>query len=318
MLRAGVGKRVVVSLGKQMLAVYAHQTLRHDEHYAYLGHLTDLDALRHLMHKQPVDLVLQTDPDPDSNQTTALISYCRSHHVGYGYLPPVLADVPHQLRVERLGLLPLVRLQPTPLDGWGRVFKRLFDFVVSVIALIILSPLFLLLAIIVLIDGGLPIFYVSRRIGDQGRKPVAILKFRSMIPNADGQKKELQELNHRTDGPLFKVRNDPRITRSGRVLRRFSLDELPQLLNVLAGHVSLVGPRPPLPEEVARSSLEQRRVFAVKPGITGLAQISGRSDLSFEEEVRLDLQYIEEWSIPFDLWILWRTIWTVISRDGAD
>ncbi len=317
-LRAGVGKRVVVSLGKQMLAVYAHQTLRHDDHYRYLGHLADLDALKRLTHQQPVDLVLQTDPNPAGGLTTALISYCRSHHIGYGYLPPVLADVPHQLRVERLGLLPLVRFQPTPLDGWGRVFKRLFDLSVSVLLLIMLSPILMVIALLVFIDGGWPIFYVSTRVGEQGRKHVGAIKFRSMIPDADGKKRALKDLNHRRDGPLFKIHNDPRVTRIGRVLRRFSLDELPQLLNVLMGHMSLTGPRPHLPEEVARYSLEQRRVFAVKPGITGLAQVSGRSDLSFEEEVRLDLQYIEEWSILLDLWILWRTIWTVISRDGAD
>ena len=156
------------------------------------------------------------------------------------------------------------------------------------------------------------------RVGEYGRKRIAILKFRSMCRNADAEKNQLIGLNHRKDGPLFKVTNDPRVTRFGKFLRRWTLDELPQLWNVCCGRLSLVGPRPHLPEEVDRYSMEQRRVFAVKPGMTGLAQVSGRSNLSFPEEVRLDLQYIEEWSPLLDLWILWRTIFTVLSKRGAD
>jgi lipopolysaccharide/colanic/teichoic acid biosynthesis glycosyltransferase len=154
--------------------------------------------------------------------------------------------------------------------------------------------------------------------GDKGRRKIGVYKFRSMVPDADRRKEQLVRLNHRRDGPLFKIRNDPRVTRVGKFLRRWTLDELPQLFNVLRGQMSLVGPRPHLPEEVERYSLEQRRVFAVRPGVTGYAQISGRSDLSFEEEVRLDLQYIEEWSLLLDLWILWRTFFAVLSKKGAD
>ncbi len=317
-LRAGIGRRIVVSVGRQTLAAVAHGTLEHDEHYWYLGHLPDLEALKRLVHQREVDLVLQTDPNPDSEETLALINYCRSQQLGYGFLPPVLADVPHQLRVERLGLLPLVRFQPTPLDGWGRVAKRLFDLLISGAALIVLSPLLIVIAIVIVIDSGLPVFYVSQRVGEQGRRKLGVLKFRSMVQDADKRRDEVLKLNHRTDGPLFKVRNDPRVTRVGKFLRRWTLDELPQLWNVFLGDMSLVGPRPHLPEEVARYSLEQRRVFAVKPGLTGLAQVSGRSDLSFGEEVRFDLQYIEEWSLMMDLWILWRTVFTVFSRKGAD
>ncbi len=318
-LRAGVGKRIVVSVGQQGLAEAALLTLKYDEHYAYLGHLPDLEALKRMVHQhRQIDLVLQTDPNPESDRTLALINECRSRQIGYAFLPPVLVDVPHQLIVERLGLLPMIRFQPTPLDGWGRVLKRLFDLIASAVLLIVLSPFFLLFSLLVLLDGGWPIFYVSVRMGEQGRRRVSILKFRSMIRNADKHKEGLLALNHRTDGPLFKIHNDPRVTRVGKVLRRFSFDEFPQLINVLIGNLSLVGPRPHLPEEVERYSLEQRRVFAVKPGVTGLAQISGRSDLSFDEEVRLDLQYIEEWSPLLDLWILWRTVFTVFSRKGAD
>ncbi len=318
LLRSGHGRRIVVSLGGQGLAPAALDTLHHDVHYAYLGHLPDLDAFKRILHQQPIDFVLQTDPNPKSETTVALINYCRSHQIGYAFLPPVLADVPHQLSVERLGLLPMIRFLPTPLDGWGRILKRVFDIIVSAILLIILSPLLVLLALFVLLDSGWPIFYVSKRVGENGRRRVNILKFRSMVKDADAHKHDLLALNHRRDGPLFKIHADPRITRIGGFLRRWTLDELPQLLNVFVGNLSLVGPRPHLPEEVDRYSLEQRRVFAVKPGMTGLAQISGRSDLTFDEEVRLDLQYIEEWSPFLDLWVLWRTMFVVLGRKGAD
>lgn len=317
-LRAGVGRMVVVSVGRQQPAAPARQTLAHDEHYLYLGHLNDLQGLRRFLRQRPVDLVLQTDPNPGSEETFALINECRSRHVGYGFLPPVLADVPHQLRVERLGLLPLIRFQPTPLDGWGRVAKRLIDIVVSALALIILSPLLVMIAAAILATSGGPVFYISSRVGNRGRRRIKVLKFRSMIRDADARKEDLLLLNHRRDGPLFKIKNDPRVTPLGKYLRRWTLDELPQLLNVLKGDMSLVGPRPHLPEEVERYSQEQRRVFAVKPGMTGLAQVSGRSDLSFEEEVHLDLQYIEEWSPLLDLWVLWRTVGVVLGRRGAD
>jgi exopolysaccharide biosynthesis polyprenyl glycosylphosphotransferase len=318
LLRSGIGIRYVVTVGRHAAPAAARATLARDARYAYLGHVADLAALETLAARRCPDLVLQTDPDPGSQETLALIDHCRSSHIGYAFLPPVFADVPHQLAVERLGLLPMIRFQPTPLDGWGRIFKRLVDMIVSCILLILLIPLFLLILLAIVLDTGFPIFYVSRRIAEQGTKTAPVFKFRSMVRDADKRKHELSERNHRNDGPLFKLKDDPRVTRVGRVLRRWSLDELPQLLNVCLGQMSLVGPRPHLPEEVKRYSSFQRRVFAVKPGITGLAQISGRSDLKFDEEVALDLKYIEEWGLLLDLWILWRTLVVVLSRRGAD
>ncbi len=317
-LHAGYGVRRVVSFGSQGLAKSAERTLQDDARYVFEGHIKTLAQLKNLHEKSPIDLVLQTDPHPTSEETAMLIDECRSQHITYAFLPPVLADVPQQLRVEHLGLLPMIRLTPTPLDGWGRGLKRMFDVFVSAIAIVLLLPLFLIVALTILLETGRPIFYVSRRIGDQGRRSIPVLKFRSMEVTADAHKEEVRALNHRNDGPLFKVKDDPRITVLGRFLRRWSLDELPQLLNVFAGQMSIVGPRPHLPEEVKFYTSYQRRVFAVRPGITGLAQVSGRSDLRFEEEVRLDLQYIEEWSPFLDLWILWRTVFTVLNRKGAD
>ena len=318
LLAIGIGTRNVISVGRHPIAPAAHETLLRDMRYRYLGHLPDLSACKRVARASFLDLALQTDPNPGSEETTDLIDYCRSHHIGYAFLPPVFTEVPQQLRVERLGMVPMMRFQPTPLDGWGRVIKRLFDLVASVALLVLLFPFLLLIALGILLESGWPVFYVSRRIGERGRGHIATLKFRSMVQDADAQKESMRTLSHRNDGPLFKVRNDPRVTPSGRFLRRWSLDELPQLFNVFIGQMSLVGPRPHLPEEVDHYSSYQRRVFAVKPGITGLAQVAGRSNLKFEEEVKLDLKYVEEWSLLLDLWILWRTVFTVLKRDGAD
>lgn len=312
LLRHGIGVHLVVSVGETPIARIAKETLGRNKQYEYLGHLDHASALKALMSKCRPDLVLQTDPDERSEQTIKLIEYCRAHHLGYGFLPPVLAEVPHQLEVERLGLLPMIRFRPTPLDGWGRIFKRAFDFFASIILIILLAPVFVVAAAAVLLDSGFPVLYVSRRIGEHGRTTIPVLKFRSMVKDADAKKNELLHRNERRDGPLFKMRDDPRVTRVGRALRRFDIDELPQLFNVLAGQLSLVGPRPHLPEEVEKYKAHERRVFAVKPGMTGLAQVSGRSDLSFRDEVRFDLQYVEEWSFLLDVHIIVKTVLVVL------
>ena len=318
LLHRGIGRTLVLSVGQQQLAKAALAVLIEDRRYKYLGHVQNFDELRTVFSRTHPDLVLQTDAHPRSGSTQMLIDFCRSRHIGYAFLPPVFADVPQTLVVERLGLLPYLRFQPTPIDGWGRVGKRVFDLVLSALFLVLLLPFLALMGLLILLCDGMPIFYVSRRTGEHAKRTVPVLKFRTMVPDADKRKSILRAHNHRRDGPLFKMKQDPRITRLGRVLRRWSVDELPQLLNVLLGQMSLVGPRPHLPEEVSQYNSYQRRVFAVKPGITGLAQISGRSNLTFAEEVRFDLQYVEEWSMRLDLWILWRTFVVVFSRDGAD
>ncbi|HLC75589.1 MAG TPA: exopolysaccharide biosynthesis polyprenyl glycosylphosphotransferase, partial [Candidatus Peribacterales bacterium] len=319
LLRRGVGVRMVLSIGTEPLPAAVHTFLQRDPRYRYLGHLPPVGGLRAtpLRDHHSVDLILQTDPN-NSDETNFLIDFCRSHHIGYAFLPPVLIDVPHLLSVHRFGPVPVLRFRPTPLDGWGAVMKRIGDIFLSLFFLILLAPLFLLLAILIKVDSRGPVFYRSKRIGQGQTNPITILKFRSMVKNADGLKETLMDQSHRSDGPLFKMKNDPRITRFGKFLRRLSLDELPQLWNILKGDLSLVGPRPHLLEEVQKYTDFQQRVFAVKPGLTGLAQISGRSNLPFSEEVRLDLRYIEEWSPWLDLWILWRTVGVVLEGKGAD
>ena len=194
--------------------------------------------------------------------------------------------------------------------------KRTVDIVVSLVALVLLAPLFMGVAVCILIDDGFPVLLMQTRVGLYGRE-FQLHKFRSMCRGAEGMKQELLDQNESTDGVLFKMKNDPRITRVGRVIRRFSIDEMPQFLNVLVGDLALVGPRPPLPEEVARYSLSDRKRLHVKPGLTCLWQIQGRSEIPFDGLVSLDMQYIRSQSVLNDLAIIIKTIPVVLLGRGA-
>jgi len=211
--------------------------------------------------------------------------------------------------------LPLLAIEEPVFSGWKRVLKGALDRLGAAIALLLVAPVLLVIAVAVRMSGPGPVLYRQERVGAYGRH-YTMLKFRSMVDGADDRLQDLLELNEH-DGLLFKIRRDPRVTPVGRWLRRFSLDELPQLFNVLGGSMSLVGPRPPLPSEVERYDTSIRRRLLVKPGLTGLWQISGRSDLSWEESVRLDLRYVENWSLALDLLILWKTASAVIRSHGA-
>jgi exopolysaccharide biosynthesis polyprenyl glycosylphosphotransferase len=195
------------------------------------------------------------------------------------------------------------------------VAKRVYDLAFASLGMLLTLPLWIAIALLVKLTSPGPIFFRQRRVGHRGR-PFTILKFRTMRVGADEMLAELRALNE-ADGPLFKLRDDPRVTRVGRWLRRWSFDELPQLFNVVRGDMSLVGPRPPLPEEVREYEEWQFDRLEVPPGITGLWQISGRSDLSFDEYVRLDLFYIENWSLAYDFFIVAKTIPVLLSKRGA-
>ncbi|MPQ99426.1 exopolysaccharide biosynthesis polyprenyl glycosylphosphotransferase [Modestobacter sp. I12A-02628] len=220
-----------------------------------------------------------------------------------------------RLHIRPFEGLPLLSVEEPQFTGWRRVVKGLVDRSVAGSALVLLSPLLLAVALTVRMSSPGPVFYRQERIGLRG-EPFTMVKFRSMVVDADQQLAGLDAANE-SDGLLFKMREDPRITRVGRWMRRFSVDEVPQLLNVLGGSMSLVGPRPPLPREVARYDDQVSRRLLVKPGLTGLWQISGRSDLAWEDAVRLDLRYVENWSLAMDLLILWKTARAVLSSSGA-
>jgi exopolysaccharide biosynthesis polyprenyl glycosylphosphotransferase len=210
---------------------------------------------------------------------------------------------------------PVVLAAETEVIQSGGLIKRALDLVLCALALIVLAPLLLLIALAITLDSPGPVIYRQQRVGKGGRC-FFLYKFRSMHRDAEKQIEHLRALNE-ASGPLFKMRHDPRITRVGRFLRRWSLDELPQLMNVVQGEMSLVGPRPPLPVEVAQYEPWQLGRLRAVPGVTGLSQVSGRSDLTFGETVRLDLHYIREWSLALDLHILLRTIPAVLSSRGA-
>jgi exopolysaccharide biosynthesis polyprenyl glycosylphosphotransferase len=210
--------------------------------------------------------------------------------------------------------LPLLRLSKPRFTGAARVMKAALDRSAAALLLFLMAPVLIGIAFAVRRDGG-PAFFLQERVGANGRS-FRVVKFRSMCVDAEARLAELQSLNEGA-GPLFKLTSDPRVTRVGATLRKYSLDELPQLLNVLNGTMSLVGPRPPLPSEVATYAEDARRRLLVRPGMTGLWQVSGRSNLSWEQSVRLDLRYVENWSLALDLMILWKTVGTVVRPHGA-
>lgn len=230
---------------------------------------------------------------------------------------PSLTDIAGpRIHIRPVSGLPLLHIEEPEFTGSRRLLKSVVDRSIAVVALILLSPLLAVLVLLVRLDSHGSAVFRQIRVGVDGQD-FTIYKFRSMYQDAEHRLHTLTEANEYTDGPLFKVRADPRITRMGGWLRRFSVDELPQLLNVVKGEMSLVGPRPPLPQEVSQYGKDVRRRLLVKPGLTGLWQISGRSELSWDESVRLDLHYVESWSLALDLMILWKTFAAVVRRQGA-
>jgi exopolysaccharide biosynthesis polyprenyl glycosylphosphotransferase len=229
---------------------------------------------------------------------------------------PALLDVAGpRTTIRPVAGLPLLHVDHPELAGGRQVVKGLFDKIAATTALLMFAPLVAGIALAIKLDDGGPVLFRQRRVGKDGRY-FTVYKFRTMVADAE-QRKAALALHNNGNGLLFKIRKDPRVTRTGGWLRRWSLDELPQLVNVLAGDMSLVGPRPPLPGEAACYTYYVRRRLAVKPGMTGLWQINGRSDLSWEEAVRLDLRYVENWSLALDLQILWKTWSAVVRGSGA-
>jgi exopolysaccharide biosynthesis polyprenyl glycosylphosphotransferase len=229
--------------------------------------------------------------------------------------PGIVEVAGPRISIRPLAGLSLLHLERPVFRGSRRVLKRVFDYLVASGLIAVLSPLLIGLAVLIRTTSRGPALFRQTRVGTDGRL-FTVYKFRSMVVDAEARRAELL---HRDEGNgvLFKMRTDPRVTRIGNILRRYSLDELPQLLNVLRGNMSLVGPRPPLPVEVAGYSTDEVRRLRVRPGMTGLWQVSGRSDLTWEESLRLDLRYVDNWSISLDLTILWRTVRAVAQGSGA-
>ncbi len=287
--------------------------------------LATAQELIELVKDREVDEIIQSDPNLSKAEMLRLYDFANDHHITFRYVADLLEVKVLRTEVTELIGVPIIEVKRTTLDGWGKVYKRLFDIIASSLLILIFSPLILIIALIIRFDSRGPIFFSRRddgshlyRVGEGGR-PFKYFKFRSMIPNSDSMRyKELADKNIRADGPMVKIKDDPRVTRVGNFIRRYSIDELPELFLVLMGRMSLVGPRPHLPEEVAKYENFHRKTLTIKPGITGLAQISGRSDLLFEEEAKLDIYYIENWSLLLDLSILLKTPLAIFRHREAE
>lgn len=279
--------------------------------------------------KGVLDEIIQADSGLGQDAVLELVNYATNHHIAYRFVPNQFGLYASNSSLGSLAGIPMIEIRLTPLEGWGRIVKRTFDILGSLVCIVILSPILLIVSVLVkLKDPAGPVFYRHRRLSRNGRE-VFVLKFRTMVwrycDGADRPFKSAAETFHamgRDDlipefNKVQKLDDDPRVNRFGRVLRRTSLDELPQLFNVLGGDMSLVGPRPILPKELEHYGDDSSRFLALKPGITGLWQISGRNDVSYEDRVKLDIYYVENWSLFLDTKILLKTVRTILRGRGA-
>jgi len=332
LFRFNIGVRQVVLVGDSKTTENLMRTFSSGQEAGYevVKRLRDFsletsqDLLKFIKTKS-VDEIIQSDPNLTKAETLRMFDFADENHIVFKYAADLLDTKVLKTEVSEISGVPIVEVKKTTLDGWGRIAKRFFDIIISFILIILLSPVLIITALAIKLDSKGRIFY-SRldddspvyRVG-QGGKLFHYFKFRSMLPKTDSLRyTELADKNIRKDGPMVKIADDPRITRVGKFIRRFSIDELPELFLVLKGDMSLVGPRPHLPEEVAKYEHHHKKVLTIKPGITGMAQISGRSDLSFEEEVKLDTYYIENWTLLLDLAIILRTPLAVLRSRKAE
>ncbi|HCM68447.1 MAG TPA: hypothetical protein DIS62_05655 [Candidatus Kerfeldbacteria bacterium] len=318
----GVHHLILIGSGRPIEDIRRYFEDNHHVGYAIVAAFQRLDhdaqqAIAQMVKGNAADEILETRDSATREDLAEALQFCHIHNLSFRYIAGLSQTRALNFETDSIAGYPIIQINKTPLTGWGRVYKRLLDIVLAFPASILLLPLFLIIVAAIRIDSRGPALIRLQRIGRAGRV-FRMYKFRSMIVGAHTMKAQFAQYNERSDGPLFKMANDPRITRVGRFLRMMSLDELPQLWNVIRGDMSLVGPRPHEPEEVEHYRPNYRSLISIRPGITGLAQVSGRSNLSFEDEARLDLYYIENWSLLLDIRILLKTFYVVITlRDVA-
>jgi exopolysaccharide biosynthesis polyprenyl glycosylphosphotransferase len=300
--------------GRSSISVvgYISLTPRGSNGLVSLGSMEDLGQV---VANHRIDEVIIADPDFPEDQAVELVDICHSQGVRVRIAPSTMELLVHRAEFVAGEAVPLFELKPPVFEGVDYAMKRTFDVVVAAGLLLVLSPLLAAMALAVRLSSRGPVIYRSLRPGIGG-EPFACLKFRTMYRDADQRQADLESLNEAT-GALFKMRQDPRMTPVGRILRRYSLDELPQLGNVLRGEMSLVGPRPLPQRDFERLEAWHKKRYLVLPGVTGLWQVSGRSELDFDDLVRLDFVYLERWSVFLDLTILVKTVPAVIGRRGA-
>ena len=316
------------ALGYRVIGVVENGALDElvPENFEGVPVISDLAGLPDAIRESGANEIIITDPSvPGDVLFDVMMSCGRRRGIEFRIAPSLFNCLPRKTEVDQIGAMPMIRLFREPLSDSARLIKRASDIIIASVALLILAPLWIIIALLIKLDSRGPIFYKQERVGMDGRL-FLFYKFRTMRVGADDtrhreyQRKFIEgrpEANLGDESqPVYKLRTDARITRTGRVLRRLSLDELPQLLNVLLGDMSVVGPRPPIPYEVEAYELWHRKRLDMKPGLTGLWQVSGRNRLTFEEMVRLDLFYIENWSLWLDIKIMLRTL-PVLLRGEA-
>ena len=311
------------ALGYRVIGVVDTRPVDAQRTYEDVPVIGTLDSLPEVIRDSGANEVIIADTDVNADALFEVMMRCgRRRGVEFRIAPSLFNCLPRKTEIDQIGVLPMIRLFREPLSSGARVLKRTFDLIVAALAIVLLFPVWLLVAVLIKLDSKGPVFYTQERVGMDGRL-FLLYKFRTMKAGADPQlHREYQkafiagraEANIGNDSkPTYKLAADPRITRIGKLLRRTSLDEVPQLLNVLLGDMSIVGPRPPIPYEVEAYELWHRKRLDMKPGLTGLWQVSGRNRLPFEEMVRLDLFYIENWSLLLDLKIILRTGLVMLS-----
>lgn len=277
--------------------------------------LGDLKDVQRVIGQQDLHEVIVALPATHHAQILSIIDSCREFGVDFKLVPDLFEMRFNEVRIDAVNGVPLIGVKDLALQGFNLFIKRVLDVLLAIGAVIVAAIPMLLVAAAIKLDSPGPVLFRQKRVG-RGGKEFVCLKFRSMGIDAEQRLQELLERNE-ADGPLFKMKEDPRLTRVGKWLRRTSIDELPQIFNILRGEMSWVGPRPPTPDEVARYSDWHHKRLDVTPGLTGLWQVSGRSDLSFDEMVKLDLYYAENWSLTVDTMIILRTVPAVLRRKGA-
>lgn len=302
-------------LGYQVIGFLDDDPQRSQTPIGRFNALGTTDLLETVIKSTHVDEVVITLPWNAHHKITAMIDLCQRLSIPVRIVPDLYQMTLSRVALENLNGIPLLSIREPTLKDWQILLKRVLDVVMSIGVLVLTSPVLLVTAIAIKLDSKGPVIFRQERVGKDSRT-FNLFKFRSMFVGAEREVLNLQQQNE-ASGPLFKMRSDPRCTRVGRIIRRLSIDELPQFWNVLKGEMSVIGPRPALPSEVAQYQMWHLRRLEVAPGITGLWQVSGRSDLTFDEMVLLDVYYIENWSPALDLDILLRTLPTVIMGSGA-
>lgn len=326
--KKGIGTHRLLLIGKNGKVDAVADTIKNNPNMGY--RIVDrienahLKLIKKIKKEKGIDEIILCEPSIPDSDLEKLIDFSAINNIAYKFIPTTFQTSRFSTGV--LNSEPIIEIKHTPLDGWGRILKRVFDLIVSVIITILASPVMAIVALLIkLEDKSGPVIYRNERMGSDNKK-IYIYKFRYMkwkycinknnpnFKNAlEYEKKLIQERSVRK-GPLYKIKDDPRKTKIGKFIEKYSIDELPQLLNVLKGDMSLVGPRPHQEREVEKYREYHRRLLTIKPGITGMAQVSGRSDLDFEDEYKLDLYYIENWSLWLDLQIILKTIKVLFKR----